>query len=294
MLKFSAFLFLLLPVLSFAQPKNNSSLTIENIMRDPKWIGTSPANPFWGAEGQTLYFDWNPEKASSDSLYYITLKNKNPQKASVNQKQNVLRHNSLTFNNSRTAYVYSENGDIFYKEIKSNKLHQITNTVENEFSPEFSFKSSKVVYNAGQDLFAWDISSGATTQLTNFQATSNARESKEPALSLQEKWLKTDQLLYMEILKERKENKDLAKTYTNNLPKKESLRKINTDGRRAQRISINSTGRYISYQLTKPATPGKATIIPDLQLIYPVGQKWGFYKAPMSFLYLTGKPIPYI
>jgi len=35
-------------------------LTVEKIMRDPKWIGTSPSNPMWSVDGNLLFFNWNP------------------------------------------------------------------------------------------------------------------------------------------------------------------------------------------------------------------------------------------
>ena len=56
-------------------------------MRDPKWMGTSPSGTFWGNDGNTLYFLWNPDKAPSDSLWYITTTNKIPQKATAAEKQ---------------------------------------------------------------------------------------------------------------------------------------------------------------------------------------------------------------
>ena len=59
-----------------------SKLTVEKIMRDPKWMGTSPSNLQWSNDGQSLYFNWNPGQAPNDSLYFITLNNKTPQKAS--------------------------------------------------------------------------------------------------------------------------------------------------------------------------------------------------------------------
>ena len=94
MLKLTLFLCLLFPIISFSQPKLNT-LSVEKIMRDPKWIGTSPSNVFWSADGKYLYFNWNPDNAPSDSLYFITLKIKRQQKASVAQKQNVLAANSI-------------------------------------------------------------------------------------------------------------------------------------------------------------------------------------------------------
>jgi hypothetical protein len=63
--------FLSSPAICYCQSKPDS-LTIEKIMSDPEWIGTSPSNPFWNADGSKLFFEWNPEKAPSDSLYFIT------------------------------------------------------------------------------------------------------------------------------------------------------------------------------------------------------------------------------
>ncbi|MEN9600268.1 MAG: hypothetical protein RL596_2592, partial [Bacteroidota bacterium] len=38
----------------FAQP-----LTVEKIMSDPRWIGTSPSNAFWSNDNKTVFFSWN-------------------------------------------------------------------------------------------------------------------------------------------------------------------------------------------------------------------------------------------
>lgn len=47
-------------LLSFTlQAQTLTELTVEKIMRDPRWIGSSPSNIFWGQDGQTLYFNWN-------------------------------------------------------------------------------------------------------------------------------------------------------------------------------------------------------------------------------------------
>src|SRR4029079_15996249 len=95
--------------ISLAQP-NLDKLTVEKIMRDPKWIGASPSNIYWSADGNSLYFDWNPENALSDSLYSITLTNHNPVKTSFQQKQNVVPHYNTKWNTNRTARVFTKDG----------------------------------------------------------------------------------------------------------------------------------------------------------------------------------------
>ena len=229
-------------------------------MRDPKWMGTSPSETFWNADGTKLFFNWNPDKALSDSLYYITSENKTPVKATVAQKQNVLRANGLNYNAGRTAYLYQENGDIFYKEIKSGKIRRITQTEETENNPQFSFGEKEIVYTRNQNLFSWNISSGETKQLTNI--VKDDSQEKEEKLSPEDQWLKKDQIEYLQVLKERKEKKHLAEKYDSSLPKNE-LRKINIDNKSIRSLSISPDGRFITYQLYD--APGKrhSTIVPN-------------------------------
>ena len=257
MYKFTVLLLLFVPTFSFSQ---TSTLSIEKIMRDSKWMGTSPSNPFWAEDGKTLYFNWNPDNAPSDSLYYITPGNKIPTKASVQEKTDLVPWQSLQFNQNKTAFVYAKNGDIFYKNIKTNRLIQVTKTVDFEYSPDFSFNDSKIVYTSNQNLFSWDIANGETIQLTNIQAKENTPEKEK--VSQQEKWLKEEQIEYLEVLKQRKEKKQLAADYNKSVPKDE-LRKIYTQGDRVQRLAISPDGRYITYLLVKNAKDQKRTIVPN-------------------------------
>jgi dipeptidyl aminopeptidase/acylaminoacyl peptidase len=250
-------LFLFAATSSFAQL---SPLTIEKIMRDPKWMGTQPSNPQWSVDGKTLYFNWNPNKEASDSLYFITLSNKIPTKATVAQKQQLVTVNILKYNTAKTLAVYSKDGDIFLYDVKQTKARAIVKTVDFENNPQFSFNDTKVVYSRSQNLFAWDIASGETEQLTNTQ-TSNASKPNQN-LNQQEQWLKNDQLTYFEVLKERKKKKDLAEAYNKSLPKNE-FKKIITDDKQLQDLTISPDGRFVSYNLFKAPTSNKSTIVPS-------------------------------
>src|SRR5258705_8704391 len=114
-------------------------LTVEKIMRDPKWIGTSPASPQWSNDGNTLSFQWNPNKEANDSSYYITKDNKIPVKATVPQKLGFLSANTATFNTPRTAYIYAKDGDVFYTDPKTGTTKRITQTFNFKSNPQFSF-----------------------------------------------------------------------------------------------------------------------------------------------------------
>lgn len=266
-----------------------SPLTVEKIMRDPKWMGSSPSNPQWAADGTSLFFSWNPDKAPADSLYYITRENHKPAKATVQQKQDLLWESDMIYNESRTAVVYSRNGDVFYKELKTGKTKRITQTTDNEFSPRFSFSDSKIVYGRGQNLYSWDLSTGETIQLTNIKneaatATGNTggggfgggggggfgggrgttgTGGAGAGGTIQENWLKNDQLQYFQVLKERKQKREATEAYNKSLPKEKELRSIPIGDLNLNGISISPDGRFVNYRLFKSAAGGKTTIVPS-------------------------------
>jgi dipeptidyl aminopeptidase/acylaminoacyl peptidase len=265
-------LFVFLSASIFSQEKLNK-LSVEKIMRDPKWMGTSPSATFWSHDGNTLYFLWNPDKEPGDSIYYITSNNKLPVKATVAQKQNLVPATAIVYNIARTAYVYAKDGDIFYMEIKPAKNRRITQTIDIETNPQFSFNQTKIIYNRNSNLYAWAIATGETIQLTNIKAAEPAspggasqraagdigsRSGNNP----QEQWLKNDQLQYFEVLRTRKEKREQGEAYTKNTKLKE-IRSISIEDKVLQGLSVSPDGRFVSYRLLKAAVNNKATIIPS-------------------------------
>ncbi len=236
-------------------------LTIEKIMADPAWIGTSPSGLQWSSGGDTLYFSWNPDKAPADSTYFITLKNRQPQKLSSNRLKEIIYHNALEYNQARTQAVYQKNGDIFWQDLKSGKTRQLTATAAFESNPVFSFNDKKIVFQQQSDLYCWDPATGQLEQLTNFQKS--APESGSKKISSQEEWLKKDQLEWMQVIKERKEKEQQKEAFTKSLPKTKEVRKLYYGEKSVRNVQISADGRFISYLLFKSNPGGKRTIVPN-------------------------------
>lgn len=262
MRKISCFILLFVTATGFAQ-NQLGALTVEKIMRDPKWIGSSPAGVSWSHDSKFIYFNWNPEKAATDSLYYISRENPLPQKTSYSQRQSVLRSRDITYNSNRSSYVYDKEGDIFLVETKTGKERRITQTLDIESNPVFAFNDSKVVFTLSQNLYAWEIATGQITQLSNFQrGNPPPKDLKKDNLNAQEKWLKEDQLRNFDVLRSRRQKRDLTDSMANAIPKKKSLRTIYMEDKSLFGATISPDGRYISYRLFKPGQ-GKNTIVPS-------------------------------
>jgi dipeptidyl aminopeptidase/acylaminoacyl peptidase len=238
-------------------------LTVEKIMRDPKWIGTSPSNPLWTADGKYLLFNWNPEKAASDSLYYITPQAPAPQKTTGAFRQAAVTDDQVQYNTARTQFVYASEGDIYWTDIKKGTRRRITQTTDIESTPTFSFNDGRIVYMRNQNLWAWDIQTGLTTQLTNFQSiTPPAAGKTNRGNDKQEKWLQQQALENSTVLQRRKQKKELTDSMVKQFIKEKTLRTINIEGKNLAVTSINHNGRFVAYRLTTNAT-AKTTIIPS-------------------------------
>ena len=249
---------LILLLLAFsAGAQNLAPLTVEKIMRDPKWIGVSPSSPYWSEDGKTLYFNWNPDKNPGDSLYSISLPNRTPSKVSA-EKRRALPARNGSYTQLRTRKVYEKNGDVFLLDIASGKVTQITNTNEREFNPSFSVDEKKVLFTTNNNLFSWEVGTGLFSQLTDFRKGTKKADTK---LSEQEKWLKADQLAYFEVLKRRSVNRKavekIQKADRAKRPKEIYIEEKNVD-----QILLSPDGKYITYRLSKSANT-KSTIVPN-------------------------------
>ena len=252
-------LLFLQPFLTYGQP---GPLSVEKIMRDPKWIGTSPTTPLWSADGKYLLFNWNPEKATTDSLYYITPTATVPQKSTWAFRQKAVTENQIQYNSRRNQYVYAQNGDIYLVFIKTGISRRLTQTVAVEINPQFSFNDRQVVYIREQNAWASDIQTGLTTQLTNFQSAATPPGTVTDKRNQQEKWLQQEALENSVVLQRRKQKKDLADSMLKQFIKEKTLRVIPLDGKTMSMLAISQNGRFISYRLVATAT-GKSTIVPS-------------------------------
>lgn len=246
--------FLFLPSLLTAQ--SLEELTVEKIMRHPKWIGIAPNHVFWSPDSKTVNFYWNPEGAISDSLYTIDIHKPIPRKLSSLERRN-LPARFGTFNRACTKITYEKHGDIYLYDIAAGKISQVTNTVVQEFGPYFTGDEKKIIFNVGHDAFSWEIGTGKITQLTQFEKGSKPGGGS----SDQEKWLEKDQLAHFEVLKERKTKHDLKKKNKEaEKPKKPKV--IYLDDKVVEMVQVSPDERFVLYEVAKN-TASKKTIVPN-------------------------------
>ena len=250
-----SFSFLLCTTHGFSQENNNSVLTIKQIMQADAFVGHLPSSPRWSADSKDIYFNWNPEAAFSDSLYRYNLKKENIAKVGF-ETEYALPSFYSTFNTKRTKKIYEKRGDIYMVDVATNKIIQITQTEDYERNAQFIENDTKIAFQRGQNIFSWNIATGATVQLTNFTDVKEKKEHK----SEKDDWLYNDQLALFDVLRERKAKAD-ARTEMQKRYKEKKLFAIDTDGQSIGNQKISPNGKYVTFITSKRAS-NKGTTMP--------------------------------
>src|SRR5438445_13154563 len=98
-------------------------------------------------------------------------------------------------------------------------------------------------------MFSWEMSSGAFVQLTDFKKGS---KKPDPKLSEQERWLKADNLTYLQVLKERNANRKLMEKNQKG-DKAKRPKEIYIEDRMVDNVQLSPDEKYITFRITKSA-----------------------------------------
>lgn len=265
------FVFLFFVALSgsvYAQ--GQSALSVEKIMRDPKWMGTSPDGIFWDLQSQHVYFNWNPEADDLSSLHSVKPRQINQiEKLSAENQKDIIRQ--YVWDAKRQRALFTRHGDIYLKDLKTGDEQRLTHTVANETNIRFGPEEKSVVFQQGDNFFSLHLDKNVIEQLTDFRQSSGTgpmagtrptggRSGQE---SVQNKWLQNDQLDLFDVLRENKRMDSIRRLSREELRTEPDLKVINISEGRLSAQQISPDLRYVVYRTTITSTTNKATIVPN-------------------------------
>jgi dipeptidyl aminopeptidase/acylaminoacyl peptidase len=247
-------------IASGAMAQTLGTLSIDKIMRDPKWIGVAPSNIRWSDDSRKIYFNWNPKRQDRDGLFSITPTNIKPIEVGAGDER-TLPPETGNWNKKHTLKAFEKNGDIYLLDIATGKTSQLTSTTEREALPVFTGDESAILFVRDNNLYKISQAKGQLMQLTNFVKTAS-KPTKKNTDNKQEIYLKKQQLELFDIIKLEDKDRKLDSIERENmaLPK---LKEIVYGDKRVNGIQLSPDGRYITYRLIQPADGGRNGIVPD-------------------------------
>lgn len=264
-----AFLLFLYP--SFGWTQQLGELTVEKIMRDPKWIGSQPSGVNWSEDSQVIYFNWNPEANPGDSLYKITPTNFNPVKVSMQERRALAASMPMrqgVDNRDKTKKLIIENGKLYLFDQKTSSRRLLVSMVDRVSNASFNVKEDKVLFQMGDNFYSLNLNSGEMLQLSDFRRGNEQAAGGRPAarMSDQDKWLEQDQLAWIQVLRERKERREAtaaARRAMGGESQDERLLAIYTGNRNLTNARVSPDERFVTYVLTEFPMGAKRADVPN-------------------------------
>ncbi len=252
-----------------AQEKNQPKfkMNVENIMRDEKWIGHPPSNPFWSDDGKTIYFMWNPDNAKGDSLYKVSKTGGIPVKVAPDER-NKLDTGYGVFNKNKSEQIVEKGGNIFLRDVKSGKERTLISTTENKSNVTFTHDEKKITFIKDNKLFYFNLESAELIQLTDFRSGSrpsadraqNAHQAQTP----QAKFLAEQQMKLFDFLKNRRNDFRGGRRRRMMSGGGETVAKpleIYLQDKIVSGQTLSPDERYVTFRLMQPPKDVKNTII---------------------------------
>ncbi|WBL22168.1 S9 family peptidase [Zunongwangia sp. HRR-M8] len=234
---------------SIALKAQQSELSVEKIMQDPKWMGTFPSRIQWGMQSENIYFQYNLENDPDDSLYKIDLsKQSEIIKVSQQEKENMIPRYG-DYNDKKTEMLFTEDGKLFLYNIRKDSKTELIDLGERIQSPEFMADESKISFVLNENAFIYDLDEGKITKLTNINKGKKP-EDREEKLSEKNQWIQDENLDLLKVVNERKEKSEASKIYRESVAQEEDYAFYAGD-KQISRLNISPNGKYVSFNLIK-------------------------------------------
>lgn len=261
---------------AYAQAQQIAPLTVQKIMRDPKWMGVAPTNYRWSGDSKTVFFSWNPDNKEKDQAYKVNVLTNKPELTEDSAAEKASATN-YTYNKDKSMGLFEKGGDIYLYSFKAKKESRLTNTVERESGAYFLYNND-IIYQRGDNLFEVDLTTSETKQLTNFvkgkkpaMGSSGSGSPEKVSINLQDAWLKNEQTELFDIIKKRNKQGGRAGQFNAGGrrqggvadPKQKILKPIYLEDKFLSGLAVSPDGKFVSYRLTAPVTTNRNTIVPN-------------------------------
>ncbi|QTL34818.1 prolyl oligopeptidase family serine peptidase [Pseudoalteromonas viridis] len=156
-------------VMASSEATGTESITLEQAMAHPDWLGRKPEGAFWSADSQTVLFKQKQVGSKLRDTFSYGEKGLE-QIALSNQHQ--IGADDAVYSRDGKQQAYTFSGNIFVKDITTNQVTQLTRSSQKAEQLQF-LTNGQLAYVADNTFYAIDLRSGLTTELAKL-ITANA------------------------------------------------------------------------------------------------------------------------
>lgn len=237
-----------------------SELSVEKIMQDPKWMGTFPSNVKWDQNSSAIYFNYNRDNDPSDSLYRIRLANtKTIEKVTWTEEKNIDFARG-TYDKAKTKKVYSKGNTLSIQDVKSGKETQLLQFPKNIGSPYFLANEDLIAFEAENNAYIYSQKTGILKKLTQIK-TGDESKKRDPKSSEKATFLEEENLKLLTVVKERKDKQETTRKLREERRDKEGFTYYSGDNQ-IMNLKVSPDAKYVTFNLMQRGK-SENTIVPN-------------------------------
>lgn len=233
-----------------------SSLSVEQIMQDPNWMGTFPSNLNWSANSQRVYFNYNPEQHPADSLYAYDLRSNQLQKVKVEDAQMRIPQNAIT-NLDQSLQLFTRKGNLWVYDQKKDQQKLLLDLPQRINSYQF-LTNQRIAIVVDANVYVAHLESLQLQQLT-YLAEGQAPATKDTS-SEKDQWVKNENLNLLKEIQTKEANKAAQKTYINQNSSQPQPYYLGKE--RPYNFKLSPNAQFLTFQTYVPSS-SNSTIVPD-------------------------------
>ncbi|HEV2540716.1 MAG TPA: prolyl oligopeptidase family serine peptidase [Frateuria sp.] len=155
-------------------------LDLETVMANPDWIGQPVESPYWSVDGQAIYYRLKRDGSEVRDLYRVdpaTGRSEKLDPAAVAQADG-----PAVYDRTHRYAAFVRHGDVFLRGLADGRTVQVTQTAEEESSPQFSADGRALQYRAGNDWYSYDIARAVSAPVAILKFAEDPQQEKSDAL----------------------------------------------------------------------------------------------------------------
>ncbi|UOX35030.1 prolyl oligopeptidase family serine peptidase [Flavobacterium sediminilitoris] len=231
------FLFIILTSLLNAQ-----SLQLENIMKGDEFIGNQPDNHRWSIDGNSIYFDWNPNNEVGNSTYYWNQNMDQPQLLPENEFDKSEVNASLQ--SDYDVIYYAKRGNLYSYNKKSKKIKKLYVSTDKIYAVERSSNPDVIFYQQNRNVYQLNVKEFSITQLTNFKTGNESVKSDKT-----ENYLEKQQVELFQFVRDNKVKDDWYEKKYNNT-KNDFPQVIFYGSESLEQLKPSPNGKFVTFRLS--------------------------------------------
>ncbi len=196
-------------------------VTLEKIMSHPDWIGTPPEDPYWADDGRAVYFERKRTGSEVKDLYRLELDPENAgepvrvsdeelgkvdvAKRDANRQRKKVDVEGIDVSEDRAWKVYSRQGDLYLKDLRTGAIRQLTRTAERETDPRFLAGDTRISFRRGTSVYVYELPTSLISQPAELRLE---KDPVEEEAKKEKTYLEERQLALFDIIQRRKRDRE--------------------------------------------------------------------------------------